>query len=216
MSSGRDCVGFGDVLVLCWSLGVPVLHLRVFPGQTKGITAMAVRLGSRHAILVARESGVPAQYMFHIAHELGHIALGHLKNTTAIIDADSEDPANANDALINDEEEHQADCFAQVLLTGVENFNVSRMLTATSAAGTAKELANHAVRVGADLKIDPGHVLMSFGNATKEWPLAMAAARQIPDQDATPSSLVNKVLWSQLSVTSDEQSFSFLKAVAAV
>lgn len=214
MTSGRDNIGFGDVLSVCWSLGVPVLHLRLFPAQTKGITAMAVRIGVQHAILVARESGVPAQYMFHVAHELGHIALGHLAGVSAILDADPDDPANAQEVLIDDDEEEAADAFAQELLSGQRSFTVRRDLAGSK--GTAAELAERAQQLGADLMIDPGHVVMSFGHSTKEWSLAMAAAKLVPGQDASPASLVNRVLWDQLASLSDEQALHFLRAVAPV
>lgn len=214
IASGRDNIGFGDVLSVCWSLGIPVLHLRLFPAQTKGITAMAVRIGARHAILVARESGIPAQYMFHVAHELGHIALGHLKGISAILDADPDDPANAQDRLIDDDEEKAADAFAQKLLSGEESLEVNRDLA--GAKGTAAELAERAKQLGASLMIDPGHVIMSFGHSTKEWPMAMAAAKLIPGQDTTPASLVNRVLWDQLVGLTDEHALHFLRAVAPV
>lgn len=214
LASGRDNVGFGDVLSACWALGVPVLHLRLFPAQAKGVTAVAVRLGARHAILVARESGVPAQYMFHVAHELGHIALGHLKDTAAIIDADPDDEANAGETLIDDDEEKAADEYAQELLTGLRHFSVNRDLSGRS--GTARELADRAKQLGAEMKIDLGHVIMSYGYSSKEWPLAMAAAKLAPSQEESLSSLVNRVLWSQLPETSGDQSEHFLRAVAPV
>ena len=173
---------------------------------------MAVRIGARHAILVARESGPPAQYMFHVAHELGHIALGHLANTTAIIDADPADPANDTAELIDDEEESSADRFAQVLLTGNESFRVDRQMNATR--GNATELAKIAVASGQQLGVDPGHIVLTFADTTGEWALAMAAIQLIPDQDKKPAHLVNEVLWSQLSSNLDEQSRAFLRAVA--
>lgn len=212
LASGRDHLGFGDVLSLCWSLEIPILHLQLFPAQTKGITAMAVRIGRRHAILVARESGPPAQYMFHVAHELGHIALGHLANSTAIIDADPNDPANDSSELIDDDEEKAADSFAQELLTGNVHFHVDRELGA--ARGNALELAGLAMVLGEKLGIDPGHVVLTFADTTEEWALAMAAIKYIPDQERKPSSLVNEVLWSQIASTVDAQSWAFLQAVA--
>ena len=214
LNSGRDNVGFGDVLTLCWSLGIPVLHLRLFPAQTKGVTAIAVRIGRRHAILVARESGVPAQYMFHVAHELGHIALDHLKGTSAIVDADPFDENNAADELVDDDEERSADAFAQQLLTGIESFHVGRDWD--SAPGRAHELARMAISVGADLKVDPGHVVMSFGHSTGDWALAMAAAKKLGGQDEAPATLVNRVMWDQLSGVQDEHALHFLRAVAPV
>jgi len=212
-------VSFGDVLAACWSLGVPVLQLRLFPARTKGVTAIAVRLRQRHAILVARETGFEAQYMFHVAHELGHIALGHLDDAGAIFDADPDDPDNRADELIDDEEEQAADSYAQALLTGSANFNVVRLdLTRNDAKlGTASELAERAIGTGLGLGVDPGHIVMCFGHSTKEWGLANAAAKLLPRQPDKPGTLVNKVLWEQLSRSAqDDQAVAFLKAVAPV
>jgi hypothetical protein len=216
--SGRDHVGFGDVLALCWSLGIPVLHLRLFPARTKGVTAVAVRLADRHAILVARESGIAAQYMFHVAHELGHIGLGHLKDATTIIDADPNDPENSGTALETDTEEEAADAFAQELLTGNRKFHVTRSTLEPSSSnlGTPRELADRALQAGQDMSVDPGHIVMCFGETTGEWALAQAAAKLIPDQDERPGTLVNKVFWDQLAMARDDQSTAFLRAVAPI
>jgi len=216
LESGRDNVGFGDVLSLCWAMGIPVLHIRLFPATTKGLTAMAVRVGHGHVILVARESGVEAQYMFHVAHELGHISLGHVRQVSAIIDADSRDPETAGKDLVRDEEEEAADEFAQELLTGVRSFRVDRAILEGSDTklGTARELANKALLVGQELGVDPGHVAMCFGDSTGEWGLAQNAVKLLPRQPEKPGTLVNRVLWQQLGSNTEDQSISFLRAVA--
>lgn len=217
--SGRPFVSFGDVITACWSLGVPVLHLRVFPAQTKGVTAIAVKLGGRHAILVARESGVDAQYMFHVAHELGHIALGHLGEGGAIVDADPNDPANKREELVDDEEERSADAYAQTLLTGSPSFEVfgPEEMRGRQRLGTARELATRAQQLSGELAVDPGHLVMVFGHSTGDWELAFAAAKQLPQQPHKPGSLVNRVMWSQLGeLQGDEQSIAFLQAVAPI
>lgn len=216
---GRPFVSFGDVIAACWSFGIPVLHLRVFPAQTKGVTAIAVKLGERHAILVARESGFDAQYMFHVAHELGHIALGHLGVGGAIVDADPEDPANDLRDLIDDDEERAADAYAQALLTGSESFQVTGESSAVGdrRIGTARELARLALDLSDEMRVDPGHLVMAFGYTTKDWKLAFAAARLLPQQKDKPAALVNRVLWQQLGHTeSDEQSVAYLRAVASI
>jgi IrrE N-terminal-like domain len=218
LASGRQYVGFGDVLTLCWSLSIPVIHLRLFPARTKGLTAMAVRLGARHAIFVARESGVAAQYMFHIAHELGHISLGHLRETTTIVDTDTNVSESNEEPSPKDDEELASDQFAQELLTGQREFTVTRtsLGTPSPAAGSPRELAERALQVGREMAIDPGHVVMCFGESTGEWPLAQNAAKLIPDQDEKPGTLVNRVFWDQLGNQPLDQSMAFLRAVAAI
>lgn len=215
LESDRSHVAFGDILSLCWSLGIPVVHLRVFPAKTKGVTAMAARVGQQHCILVARESGIPAQYMFHVAHELGHICLGHLKSANTIVDLDPNDPENAEESTEADDEELEADRFAQELLTGNPEFSVDRK-PGTKGFGTAQELAQLSIQVGNWQAVDPGHIAMCFGSTTGEWSLAMAAAKLIPDQDQKPGALVNKVFWNQIGPTVHHHSKGFLEAVAAI
>ena len=43
------------------------------------MAAMTVHAASGNAILLAKDSGYPAQLAFYLAHELAHIALGHLQ-----------------------------------------------------------------------------------------------------------------------------------------
>lgn len=217
LSSGRPFVSFGDAITVCWSLGIPVLHLRLFPARTKGVTAMAVRLGQRYAILVARETGFEAQYMFHLAHEIGHIALGHLEGTSAIVDADPYDSSNSPEELVDDEEERAADAYAQALLTGSSDFEVVRdtLRRPVARSGTSRELADLAVANAASLGVDPGHIVMCFGHSTGDWALAMAAAKLIPSQREKPGTLVNRVLWQQINPDqADRSAVDFLQAVA--
>lgn len=76
--NGRPHVGLLELLMASWSMGIPVIHLRVYPLSAKRMSAMSVRVGDRFAILLARDAVYPAPIAFHVAHELGHIFLGHL------------------------------------------------------------------------------------------------------------------------------------------
>jgi hypothetical protein len=78
-----------DLLSLCWSVGIPVIHLRVFPWPQKRMAAMAVRLADRCAILLGKDSMYPANISFFVAHELGHVALQHLEPGRAIVDLET-------------------------------------------------------------------------------------------------------------------------------
>lgn len=75
---GRPHVGLLELLMASWSMGIPVIHLRVYPLSAKRMSAMSVRVGDRFAILLARDAVYPAPIAFHVAHELGHIFLGEL------------------------------------------------------------------------------------------------------------------------------------------
>jgi Zn-dependent peptidase ImmA (M78 family) len=127
------------LIATCWALGIPVVHLRVFPLDTKSMHAMVVTVDGRFAILLGRDASYPAPVAFTLAHELGHVLLRHLDGTSALIDL--EDPATAHDA---DKQELEADAFALTLLTGssdpdiqtnVDTFNATSLAAAVLDAG---------------------------------------------------------------------------------
>ncbi|MCE0485192.1 MAG: hypothetical protein LV479_13270, partial [Methylacidiphilales bacterium] len=101
-----------DLLGLCWSLGIPVIHLRVFPLTSKRMAAMAIRTGNRHVILIGRDAMFPAPVAYYIAHELGHIFRGHLSENSAIVDLEMPDELHERDS-----EETEADDFGLSLLS---------------------------------------------------------------------------------------------------
>jgi hypothetical protein len=109
-----------DLLVGSWGLGIPVIQLRVLPRNRKRMTAMTVRLGDRHAILLAKDSPFPAQSAFYLAHELGHIFRGHLAEQDLIVDLGESLPASSSD----DDEEHEADAYGLEVLAGSPDFRI--------------------------------------------------------------------------------------------
>ncbi len=94
-------------------LGVPIIHLRVFPLDAKRMHAMAAKAAGRHAILLGHDAHYPALVAFTLAHEIGHIMLGHIASSSAIIDVG--DPLGVPQG---DAEEEEADRYALELLLG--------------------------------------------------------------------------------------------------
>jgi hypothetical protein len=199
-------VRFVDLLALLWGVGVPTIHLRVFPLSAKRMCAMATKTGDRSAVLLAKDSLYPAPMAFHLAHEIGHIALGHVTQGSALIDMD--DPAeHANDG---DDEERAADAFALELLTGDPQFRVEKKGTGNN----ADELARQALAVGPAHQIEPGTLALCYGYTTNEWPTVQAAMKQIYTSEIPVWSVTNNIArgqlqWDQLS----DENESFLRAV---
>ena len=102
--NGNAFVELRDLLALSISVGIPVIHPRVLPWGRKRMAAMAVRIGLRSAVLLARDYIYPAHSAFYLAHELGHIALGHIDADGSIVDLDADTLASAD----SDPEEHAA------------------------------------------------------------------------------------------------------------
>lgn len=105
-----DLIG---LLSMCWATGIPVAHLLVSPLQKKAMHAMVVGHAGRQAILLSRNASYPALVAFTLAHEIGHIALGHVSGDDMLVDA--EEPAGG---AAGDDEEEAANRYALEVLIG--------------------------------------------------------------------------------------------------
>ena len=132
---------------------------------------MAVRVHERFAILLAKDSDYPAPIAYYLAHELGHIALGHLQEGNALIDLT--DPLESGEDA--DEEERAADRFALELLTGTPEPTVSTQ----TRHFTAEQLAQNLLATGQKIQIEPGTLALCFGHTTGNWAKAYGAMKHI-------------------------------------
>lgn len=190
-----------DLLSLSWALGLPVIHLRIFPAVRKRMAGMSVSVGDRNAVLLAKDSMYPPSVAFYLAHELAHIALGHVVRDTAIVDLESDLHAATTDA-----EEEEADHFALELLTGRPD---PQVLPATSSYN-APGLAQAALENGPKLRIEPGTLALCFGYATQNWAVANSAMKFIYDAPRPVWELVNSVAARELalgSIPADSRSY---------
>ncbi|TCS37908.1 hypothetical protein EDC30_103200 [Paucimonas lemoignei] len=204
--ANKSFISFVDLLGLVWGMGIPTIHLKVYPLSAKRMCAMAVRIGERAAILLAKDSQYPASIAFHLAHEIGHIALGHIDEGSALIDM--EDPAEQTENI--DDEELAADRYALELLTGDPNFTIEKQ----GQGRNARQLANEALQTGPAHGIEPGTLALCYGHVTKEWATVQAAMAHIYTNAKPAWSETNKVAAREISweLLSDERA-SFLHAV---
>ena len=184
LARGAAWVGLDELLDHCWSIGIPVLHISNFPekpydwpGTRRRPDGLAVRVEGRPVVVLCKKAGDPSWLSFILAHELGHIALGHIEREGVLVDESMDDN-------IKDEEEIAADNFAVELLVGSPNVKFK-------CAGRwpkAEQLAQEALQIGREKKIDPGHVVLNFAYASRKnlWPLAKAALALLhPEKNAT-------------------------------
>lgn len=204
--NGRPHVGLVELLMTSWSIGIPVIHLRVYPLGAKRMSAMSVRVGDRFAILLARDSDYPAPIAFHLGHELGHVFLGHLAAGSAIVDLDSLDELTTGEDL----EEQQADAFALEVLTG----RPRPELVIEGEGRSARRLAAEATRVGHAERIEPGTVALAFGYATNAWATANASLKHIYAQPLDVWKVVNTIALRQMDLQGLPEEFeSYVRAV---
>lgn len=178
-----------DLLVACWSLGIPTIHPQIFPCERKRMAAMAVRVGDRSTIMLGWNSMFPARIAFYLAHELGHVALGHLSQQPVLVDLRDSDLPFA----VGDPEEVDADRFALELLTGRPEPKVL-----PESAYNAGELARVALAASRELRIEPGTLTLCFGFSTGDWPTANAALKRIYTKRRPVWEVVNEIARHEL------------------
>lgn len=187
----RPYVDLVDLLLLCWSAGIPVIHLRIFPWPQKRMAAMTVRVADRYAILLGKDSMYPAHVAFYLAHELGHIARGHLESDKVIVDFESERPGLDT----NDNEEISADSFALELLTGM----ASPIVLPSTERYTARSLARTVLRASQELGIEPGTLALCLAYSTNDWRTSNAAMKYIYRASSIVWQEVNRFARRQLT-----------------
>lgn len=171
--ASRPFADLGGLVSTCWALGIPVIHLRVFPLDAKRMHAMVVHSNGRFAILLGHEARFPAQLAFTLAHELAHIMLGHLAGAPALVDL--EDPATAAE---RDGQELEADGYALTVLTGSSDPTIETNIDDYN----APTLAQAVRRVAPVYRIDPGTLALCLAYRRQSWPVAMAALNMLyPD-----------------------------------
>lgn len=178
LEQGHPYVTLAGLIEYCWSAGIPVLRLANTPQRSQKAFGYAVAYDGRFAIIIGLNDKRPARLAFVVAHELGHICLGHVNDGTVLADevlGEIEESLEAVDS--RDREENEADSFALEILRGA---NIDAELNIESLA-SASELALAAMEVSAETQIDPGHLLLSHAFHTRDWTTVSLAHRFLPD-----------------------------------
>ena len=102
-----ETISLEGLVEWAWSMGVIVI-----PMSGPGFSAAAWQLGERPAVVLKAKQEFSAHWLFELAHELGHVGLGHAAAETGIVDVDQPQPLVA----ASDEQEQEANEFALRLL----------------------------------------------------------------------------------------------------
>ena len=201
-------IALDALLAFAWSIGIPIVQMRLFPLSQKRMEATTIRVRDRVAILVGRESKFQAQVAYIVAHEIGHLLLGHLQETTALLEM--EDPLRADSP---DDEELAADRFALELLTGHPDIEVE----SDTSSFTATQLAVAAAANSVNTRIDPGVLALCLGHGTGRWRQAIGAQKVLPPGEQDVGSRINdladnQLQWTELSIESQD----YLRRVLAL
>ena len=201
-NKNSSCVSLEGLLDFCWSSGIPVIQfdlLSLFgkggsrPKKYDGLVDMSKR---RPVVVIGSSRKYSAWLLFILAHELGHIAHGHLQE--GILSDESFKDG------VNDEEEDAANQFATQLLFGdispqwAHNLNQQRLLTKARCLGQEHSL-------------DPGALILNYGWQTGNWGCAVAALNLL-EPDANAPAQIN-TYYQRYLVSTDEESRDYLEQI---
>lgn len=187
-------LGLRNLLMTCWSHGVPVVYLAELGQGVAKMDGMVVYTGDRPVIILSKSSPLWAWQLFILAHEIAHIALGHIVPGAILVDEElSEDSYISKD---NDLDERAADMFAIELLNGRPNATYS--LSETRA--NVMELADTAYKFGKEKQIDPGHIVLNFANQSGKWDIGIAAAKLLHGNNQPASDVISEAMWGGIDI----------------
>jgi hypothetical protein len=187
----HQCVSLPALLEWCAGAGIPVLHIEKLPG--KKMTGLVVRDGGRFAIVLSKK-GHPAYLLFHLAHEIGHIAKGHLASDGFVAD-------EKIDAKSGDQDEKEADAYAICLLNGGEI-----RYRAGGVIRNGHALCKAAMAKGKETRVDAGHIIANYGFNQDRHAMANIALGDL-GEPSQGGSLINAAFFSSLDrdLISDDQ-----------
>ncbi len=179
------------LLEYCYQCGIPVLHIP----QTTGVKkpqGMATRIEGRAAIILFLNSKHPSSLAFDLAHELGHIMLGHLSGDAIFMDDE------INGQSDDDDYEKQANRFANELLMGdIDEINADYRLS-------AEELVRLARHHSLGLRIEPGTMALNYAYH-KDFMAVGIKALNLLEPHANAPRTINEALLRNINL--DELSY---------
>jgi hypothetical protein len=193
---GKVLLGFDALLSLCWTHGIPVIPLPNLPVGVRKMDGAALKVGDRPVIVIARKKSSRAWLSFILAHEIGHVALGHLQASSSIVDISLQETATYATDSAADPQERDADAFALQTMGGE---SVEREVSSWDQTLTPVELAVRARQASARMRIEAGHFILRHAFTKKRWPEGMTALRFL-SEDFDPESALLAQLRQHLDI----------------
>lgn len=186
-------VNLSSLLDYCWEKGIAVVYFNNYPNKQRKITGMIQWQGNQPVIVLSSSKTESARLAFHLAHELGHLALGHVKPGEEIlidekIREDSED-----------QEEIESNQFAtHLLVDGFDNcFKRHKIYNNRQLRQKIDKI------VEKEPTIDPCAIAFNYGWHTGNFGFAQKAVNKI-DGCQNGNEIINQFLeqridWDNLS-----------------
>ena len=182
MLRNHTYVNLESLLTYCWSHGIAVVRLARTPASCKMIAGLATFCGNRPVIVLGSGHDSPPWIAFHLAHELGHIMLEHVRDGGDLLVDQNLD--RTGDGRL----ERNADSYACEVLSGESSPGFEPRYGLTGA-----KLARAALAYGESRGISPGTVVLIYGRSARRFPVVPGALRYL-GQDAGAHELITGAL----------------------
>lgn len=179
---GDGLVGLRSMISTCWAMGVPVIPMPNLPVGLRKMDGAVIKSNNRPIILISKKKSSQAWLAFILAHEIGHIARGHLDRDSSIIDVSLQEQATYEADAEDDQQEREADKYALDLLGGTD---LESIVSKWAIRASPAEIAVRAREFHKELGIEAGHLVLRYAFKTKRWPESIAALKYLrEDSDA--------------------------------
>ena len=182
-------VGLEQLVYWSWRIGMPLVHVTGWPKGLRRPDAMCLRVENRPVILIVRNEVTPAKLAYLVAHEIGHIASGHLRADGNSVLVDEALPVNSEQSA-SDEDEVEADAFAGVLLGEKEASGIVKAIGPS--VSSELKLASQASLACRGKSVNPGQVILAWGRTYKDWKTTNMALKYLQTTQPAPR-LINDI-----------------------
>lgn len=198
-------VNLESLLRFCTKVGIPVIFISKFPSKANKMAGLALKVYDRPAIVLTQ--GRSHGYMlFDLAHELGHIAKGHLNEANGECLVDRKIEQNSTD-----HKELEANQFAFGVITGQEGIQFVHEQHGLNAS----QLATGALETARLRRIDPTHVALNYCFGLRRWSLASSTLKILCNGSPSDQEVVKRMMIEGIDLSEiDEDDLSMIKKLS--
>lgn len=208
ISNKASCVDFFNLLDYCWDLKIPVLYINEIMPKSQKTTnwhkpcAVTFRYDNKYCIFLTKKNTYQAEYLFPLAHEIGHIALNHLTEDSYLFD-------NKIEKGSKDKNEISANDFAEKILCGENKVIFHDTYCPDS-------LAYDVIEKGKFFSIDPSYLALNYAFIYNKFSMAFMVLNKInQDSDKNPVSLIKSKTFQNINKDNySEEQYNYISRVS--
>jgi len=203
---GDSLVNLYALVRYCWHNGIAVIHIVPdrLPRLSKKFQGVCLYCSQTPVVVLGSGKTSPPWLAFDLAHEIGHIMLGHVKaDDRLLVDLDIDSRVG------NDQQDKDANTFATEVLTGQKRMQFKEQ------GLTSPNLASEARTYGHQNAIDPGTVALIYGRSADRWSVAQNALKYLGESTGAHE-FISQSLKEHVAVDGmTESTVRFLSSLAA-